>query len=312
MNYFTKDKPYNSLNEYYKTKFNKKISKIALNGNFTCPNRDGKKGIGGCSFCSILGSGDLAGDKSKPLKEQFEDIKKIMLKKWPNSFFIPYLQANSNTYSSISNLKKIYDECISLSDKIVGFDIATRADCIDLEIAKLLGEYNKKIPITVELGLQTSNEETGNLINRCMTNDEFINAVNYLRKYNIEIVVHIINGLPKETFDDMLNTIKFINKLDIQGIKFHSLLLLKNTKMYNDYLKEPFHIMSLEEYVKITSTQITYLRDDIIIHRLAADGVFSDLVEPKWTVRKMVVMNEIDKYLRKNNLYQGKNLKEPN
>ena len=312
MNYFTKAKPYNSLNEYYKHKFNAKISKIALNGNFTCPNRDGKKGFGGCTFCSSLGSGDLAGDKSKALKEQFKDISKIMLKKWPNSSFIPYLQANSNTYKDVDSLKKIYDECLTLSDKIVGLDIATRADCITEDIAKLLGEYNKKIPVTVELGLQTSNEKTGIKINRCMTNDEFIEAVNLLRNYNIEIVVHIINGLPNETLDDMLNTIDFINKLDVQGIKFHSLLILNNTKLYEEYKNEHFKILTLEEYVKITSLQIANLKDSIIIHRLAADGVLDDLIEPKWTIRKMVVMNEIDKYLRKNNMYQGMNYKGAN
>ncbi len=309
MNYFTLDKPYNSLNQYYKNKYNKKIAKISLNGNFTCPNRDGSKGIGGCTFCSNLGSGDLAGDKNKSFKEQFKDISKLMLKKWPNASFIPYLQANSNTYKDIESLKRIYDECLSISDNIVGFDIATRGDCINEEIASLLGEYNKKIPVTVELGLQTSNEETGKKINRCMTNKEFENAVTLLRKYNIEIVVHIINGLPYETEADMLKTIDYINNLDIQGIKFHSLLLLKNTKMYDEYQKNPFHILTLEEYVKITAKEITNLRDDIIIHRLAADGVVDDLVEPKWTIKKLVVMNEIDKYLRKNKLYQGMNYK---
>ena len=305
MNYFTIDKPYNSLNQYYKNKFNKKVAKIALNSNFTCPNRDGTKGVGGCIFCSNAGSGDLAGDKNKALKDQFNDISKIMLNKWPDSSFIPYLQSFSNTYKDINELKKIYDECINLSDNIVGFDIATRADCINEDIAKLLNDYNKKIPITVELGLQTSNEETAKKINRCLTNLEFENAVKILRKYNIEIVVHIINGLPGEDINDMLNTIKYINKLDIQGIKFHSLLVLKNTKLYDEYLKEKFHILSLEEYVKITSLQISYLKDDIIIHRLAADGIINDLIEPKWTIKKLVVMNEIDKYLRNNNLYQG-------
>ena len=235
-----------------------------------------------------------------------------MLKKWPNSSFIPYLQANSNTYRDVDSLKKIYDECLTLSDKIVGLDIATRADCITEDIAKLLGEYNKKIPVTVELGLQTSNEKTGIKINRCMTNDEFIEAVNLLRNYNIEIVVHIINGLPNETLDDMLNTIDFINKLDVQGIKFHSLLILNNTKLYEEYKNEHFKILTLEEYVKITSLQIANLKDSIIIHRLAADGVLDDLIEPKWTIRKMVVMNEIDKYLRKNNMYQGMNYKGAN
>ncbi len=309
MNYFTKDKPYNSLNQYYKSKFNKKIAKISLNGNFSCPNRDGKKGYGGCTFCSNLGSGDLAGDKNKSFKEQFKDISKLMTKKWPNASFIPYLQANSNTYKDIESLKKIYDECLEISDNIVGLDIATRGDCIDEDIARLLGEYNEKIPVTVELGLQTANEETGKKINRCMTNQEFEQAITLLRKYNIEIVVHIINGLPGETIDDMLKTIEYINKLDIQGIKFHSLLLLKNTKMYDEYQKEPFHILSIDEYVKIVALEITHLRDDIIIHRLAADGVIDDLIMPKWTIRKLVVMNEIDKYLRANKLYQGMNYK---
>ncbi len=309
MNYFTKDKTYNSLNQYYKSKFNKKIAKISLNGNFSCPNRDGKKGYGGCTFCSNLGSGDLAGDKNKSFKEQFKDISKLMTKKWPNASFIPYLQANSNTYKDIESLKKIYDECLEISDNIVGLDIATRGDCIDEDIARLLGEYNEKIPVTVELGLQTANEETGKKINRCMTNQEFEQAITLLRKYNIEIVVHIINGLPGETIDDMLKTIEYINKLDIQGIKFHSLLLLKNTKMYDEYQKEPFHILSIDEYVKIVALEITHLRDDIIIHRLAADGVIDDLIMPKWTIRKLVVMNEIDKYLRANKLYQGMNYK---
>ena len=305
MNFITKEKPYNTLTKYNEYKYSSKVAKIALNGNFTCPNRDGKKGFGGCTFCSNLGSGDLAGDKNKSFMEQFNDIKALMIKKWPNIKFIPYLQANSNTYAPLDKLKKIYNEVISLDKDIVGLSIATRADCIDEEIAKYLGELNKKINVEVELGLQTVNENTGLLINRCTTNEEFILAVKLLRKYNIEIVCHIINGLPYETIDDMLKTIDFINNLDIQGIKFHSLLILKNTKMYDEYKKNPFHILTLDEYVKITSLQICHLRDDIIIHRLAADGVIDDLIEPKWTIKKMVVMNEIDKYLRNNNLYQG-------
>lgn len=305
MNYFTKDKPYNTLTEYYKHKYGSKIAKISLNGNFSCPNKDGKKGIGGCIYCTPLGSGDFAGKKEDSLKDQFDKIKSIMDLKWKDTKYIVYFQANSNTYGSLDKLKSLYEEAISLNKDIVGIDIATRADCIDIDIAKYLGELNKKTDVTVELGLQSSNENTSKWINQNETNIEFINAVNLLRKYNIEVVCHIINGLPCEDTSSMLETIRFINKLDIQGIKFHSLLVLKNTRLYQEYLNNPFHILTLEEYVNITVKQICMLRSDIIIHRLAADGVVSDLFEPTWTKKKLVVMNEIDKKMRKENLYQG-------
>lgn len=310
MNYFTKDKPYNTLTEYYKQKYQAKIAKVSLNASFTCPNKDGKKGYGGCIFCSKLGSGDFAGNKDKPLKEQFIEVKEVMAKKWPNAKFIAYLQANSNTYSTVENLSKIYKEVLDIDEDIIGLDIATRADCINLEIAKMLGKLNKEKKITVELGLQSSNDETKKFINQLETNDEFIHAISLLRNENIDIVLHIINGIPNESKEDMINTIKFINTLDIQGIKFHSLLILEHTKLGKMYKENPFKVLTLEEYVDIVTTQITYLRDDIIIHRLAADGVFSDLIEPKWTIKKMVVMNEIDKKLRKEKLYQGMNYKK--
>lgn len=306
MNYFTKDKPYNSLNEYNKKVYNAKIAKIPLNGGFTCPNRDGKKGVGGCTFCSNKGSGENAGDIKKSIREQFLEIKDVMEKKWPNILYMPYFQAYSNTYGSLDDLKQKYEEAINvIKEKTIGISIATRGDCINEEIAAYLGELNKKLHVQVELGLQTSNEQTSKLINRCMTNKEFIDAVNLLRKYNIEVVVHLITGLPNETIEDNLNTIDFINKLDIQGVKFHSLLLLNNTKMYEDYKNKPFKILTKEEYVERTCLQICNLRSDIIIHRLAADAILDDLIEPKWTIKKMTVMNDIDKYLRNNNLYQG-------
>lgn len=308
MNLITNEKHYNTLSNYYKQKYNKKVLKISLNASFTCPNKDGKKGYGGCSFCSKLGSGDLAGDINLSLHDQFYQIKAIMDKKWPDSLYIPYLQANSNTYSDVKTLNKIYNEVISYEkDRTVGISIATRADCLSDDIISLLSNLNKKIPVQIELGLQTSNENTAKRINRLLTNNEVIVATKKLRKENIEVVIHIINGLPNENEIDMLNTIDFINKLDIQGIKIHSLLILKNTKLYNEYLKEPFKVLSLEEYVDITVKQIKRLRNDIIIHRLAADGVINDLYLPKWTIKKMVVMNEIDKKMRKDNSFQGDN-----
>lgn len=305
----TKNKPYNSLNEYLLNKYHKKVAKIALNGNFTCPNKDGKKGFGGCSFCSKLGSGDFAGNKNDEIEIQFKKIKAIMEKKWKDSLYIPYLQANSNTYAPLEKLKELYEKCINLDEKVVGLDIATRPDCLNDEIINYLGELNKKIDITVELGLQSANEKTGAFVNRCLTNNEFIDAVNKLKNKNINVVAHIINGLPNETAEDMLNTIVFLNKLPIDGIKLHMLLILKDTKMEKDYEIEKFHILTLEEYVDIVVKQICMLRPDIIIHRLSADGNVSDLIEPKWTIKKLVVMNEIDKKLRKNSLYQGINYK---
>lgn len=306
------NKNYNTLTEYYKNKFNKKVAKIALNANFTCPNKDGKKGFGGCTYCSKMGSGDTAGDKNLPLREQFYQIKEIMDKKWKDLLYIPYLQSNSNTYGSIEKLKSVYNEILNIKDdKIVGFAIATRPDCFSKEIYDYLEELNKQIPLSIELGLQTSNEQTAKIINRLSTNDEFIDAVNNLRKRNIEVVVHIINGLPYETEKDMLNTIDFINALDIQGIKFHSLLILNDTKIYEDYKNNPFKILTLEEYTSICVKQIARLKPSMIIHRLAADGIIDDVIMPKWPIKKLVVMNEIDKFMRKNNIYQGDDYLNP-
>lgn len=305
MNLMNSEKHYNTISAYYKNKFHKKVAKISLNADFTCPNKDGTKGYGGCSYCSKLGSGDFAGDKSLSLQAQFDQIKKIMEHKWPDILYIPYLQANSNTYAPLEKLKQIYEEVINLDPNIVMLSIATRADCISDEIVEYLSSLNKKIPIQIELGLQTIHEDTAKLINRCHSLKEFEEAVYKLRQNNIEVVVHVINGLPYETKEMMLETIHYLNKLDIQGIKIHSLLILEGTKMANDFKNKPWHILSLEEYVDIVVDQIRHLRPDIIIHRLAADGVIDDLIEPKWTIKKLVVMNEIDKKMRLLNAFQG-------
>ena len=299
-----KNKRYNSIDRYYKAKYGKKVAKISLNGNFSCPNKDGKKGYGGCIYCSESGSGDFAGDKALDILTQFDQIKTIIDKKWPDSLYMPYLQANSNTYGSVEKLKEVYEPLTTLKD-IVGISIATRADCFDEEIYAYLDDLNKRVPLQIELGLQTIHEHTAKLINRKTELKEFNDAISRLREIGIEIVVHIINGLPYENKEDMLETIKFINTLDIQGVKIHSLLVLKNTALANLYEKEKFKILSLEEYVDITVSQIELLRPDIIIHRLGADSSLEDLIEPFWTRKKLVVMNEIDKLLRKKDSYQG-------
>ena len=306
MNLIDNEKRYNTIDRYYKAKYGKKVAKISLNGNFTCPNKDGSKGYGGCTYCSLLGSGDFAGDKNHDLVTQFQEIKEIIKQKWPNSLYMPYLQANSNTYGSLEKLKNTYEPLTKLDD-IVGISIATRADCFNEEIYQYLQELNRRIPIQIELGLQTVNPVTAEMINRGHTLEEFKEAVIRLHQIGVEIVVHIINGLPEETKEDMLKTIQYLNNLPIQGVKIHSLLIIKNTKMAEQYMQKPFPLLTLAEYVDITVSQIEQLRPDIIIHRLAADSGIDDLIEPLWTRKKLVVMNEIDKTLRKKDTYQGIN-----
>lgn len=304
------EKHYNTLTEYYQKLGTQKVAKIALNANFTCPNRDGTKGTGGCTYCSKMGSGDTGGNPLHSIRQQYFEMKKMMQKKWPDAGFIPYLQSFSNTYAPLEKLKDLYEGILALDpDHILGLSIATRPDCFIEELYAYLEELNQRTRITIELGLQTSNEATAKHINRCCTNEEFIDCVQNLRKRNIPVVVHIINGLPNETKTDMLNTIDFINSLDIQGIKFHSLLLLKESHLYEEYLQKPFPILTLEDYVSIVVEQIARLKPTIIIHRLAADGIEQDIALPKWPMKKLVVMNEIDKLLRKENIYQGDKFK---
>jgi len=302
---FNKEKHYNTLSNYYKYKYGKKVIKISLNMNFTCPNKDGTKGYGGCTYCSKLGSGDFAGDRFDPIDKQFKVIKAMMSNKWPDALYIPYFQANTNTYAPLETLKPLFLEATTLDKDVVGISIATRCDCLEQDKVDFLGELNKKIPVQIELGLQTSNEKTSELINRGHTNLEFIDACKRLKEKNIEVVVHIMNGLPGETRDDMLNTIRFVNSLNIDGVKIHELCIIKDTKMAKQFEEKPWKLPSLNEYVDLVCEQIAMLNPNIIIHRLSADAKLEDLIEPKWTIKKMVVMDEIDKRMRSLNLYQG-------
>lgn len=303
------EKHYVTLNNYLKNIYNKKVFKVSLNGNFSCPNRDGKISYDGCIFCSEKGSGDFAGEKSLPIKEQFYNIVKMMEQKWNDGYYIAYFQANTNTYDTLENLKKRYNEIIKdgvlLDDKIKILSIATRPDCLDEEIVSYLASINKIIPVWVELGFQTMHHKTAILINRGYFNDTFIDAVNLLNKYNLTTIVHIINGLPGETYEDMIATAKFLNTLPIQGVKIHMLHIMKNTPLEKYYKETNFDVLSLDEYVKIVSNQLRYLNDNIVIHRVTGDSPKDLLIEPLWTLKKFVVINEIDKYMRNNNIYQG-------
>lgn len=307
--YSNTNKRYHTLDYYYKQKFHSKVFKVSLNAGFTCPNIDGTVGYGGCIYCSKTGSGEFAGNKEESLKEQFNTVKKMMLKKWPNAKYIGYFQARTNTYADIKTLKKLYETVLSF-DNVIGLNIATRPDAISEECLDYLEELNTRTYLTIELGLQTTNEKTGKLINRCHTLECFENMVKKLRARNIDVVVHIINGLPFETKEDMLNTVKYLNNLDIQGIKIHMLSILKDTPLERLYQKEHFKVLNKEEYIDIVINQLELLRPEIVIHRITGDPKLDDLIEPDWLIKKFCVLNDIDKEMVKRDSYQGKNVQK--
>ena len=299
--YSLDNKRYYTLNYYYQKKYGCKVFKVSLNAGFTCPNIDGTKGIGGCSYC-LNGSGEKV--TTDNLIDQFNNVKEGMLKKWPTSKYIGYFQANTNTYAPLSELKEKYETILKL-DGVVGLNIATRPDSITPEVYDYLEELNKRTDLVIELGLQTTNEKTAKLINRCSTLKEFENALNELNKRNINVVVHIINGLPYETKEDMINTVKYLSHKKILGIKIHMLHILKDTNMFKQYLQNPWHILTREEYVDIVCDQLEYLREDIVINRITGDPIKEELVEPEWLVKKFGVLNEIDKEMVRRDSYQG-------
>jgi len=303
--YSNSNKRYYTLDYFYKQRFNSKVFKVSLNGGFSCPNKDGTKGYGGCIYCSKLGSGDYAGKKEKSLIEQFNEVKEIMLKKWPNSKYIAYFQANTNTYAPLEELKEKYESVLYL-DGVVGLNIATRPDSITDECLDYLEELSEKTYLTIELGLQTIHDKTSKLINRGHDLKCFEEMLDKLRTKNINVVVHIINGLPYETKEMMIETAKYLSNKDIQGIKIHMLHILKNTALANLYEKEKFHVLTREEYIDIICSQLEVLREDIIINRVTGDPNPEDLIEPFWLIKKFGVLNEIDKELVKRNSYQGR------
>ena len=305
--YSDNNKRYHTLDYFYKHKFNSKVFKVSLNAGLSCPNIDGTVGKGGCIYCSNSGSGEFAGNKNDDIITQFNEIKKMMLKKWPNAKYIGYFQAHTNTYAPVETLKKLYEPILQ-QENVVGLNIATRPDAISDECLKYLEELNKKTYLTIELGLQTIHKKTTKIINRCHTLECFENMVKKLREKNINVVVHIINGLPYETKEDMIKTAKYLNTLDIQGIKIHMLSVIKNTKLEKLYQLKPFHILTEKEYIDIVINQLENLSPEIVINRITGDPKLDDLIQPTWLVKKFCVLNNIDKEMVKRNTYQGKNI----
>ncbi|HAG44434.1 MAG TPA: TIGR01212 family radical SAM protein [Clostridium sp.] len=303
-----KGKRYHNLNYFLREKFGQKVFKISLDAGFSCPNRDGTISKGGCVFCSERGSGDFAGDRCFSISKQFEDIRMMMNKKWKDGKYIAYFQAYTNTYAAIDILREKYEEAINQED-VVALAIATRPDCLSEEVLDLIEEYSNKVYTWVELGLQTSKDETARLINRGYELSVFEEGVRSLRKRNIDVVTHVIFGLPRESKIDMINTINYVAHSDIQGIKIHLLHLMKNTPLEKFYKSGDLKLMEKEEYIDLIGEAITLLPESMVIHRLTGDVPRDLLIGPMWSLKKWEVLNAIDKKLENENLYQGMNFK---
>ena len=302
--YSLDNKRYHTYNYYLKNKFHQKVAKVAFYADFTCPNRDGTKGWGGCIFCSSSGSGDYAGNINDSLESQFEKISAVMKKKWPQCAFIAYFQANTNTYGPLSKIKNMIKPFLE-NEQVKGIALATRPDCLDEETVRYLAAINHQKDIYIELGLQTIHEKTSHLINRGHSFQEFLDGLNLLRKYNLDVCVHIINGLPGETKEMMIETAKTVGQLDIQAIKIHMLYVIKNTVLEKMYDAGKFSMLSREEYIDLVVQQLRYIPEHVVIERLTGDGKVSDLIAPLWSIKKVTIINDIDKKMKADNIYQG-------
>lgn len=299
------EKHYITLNNYLRDRFGTKVFRISLNAGLSCPNRDKSPNNIGCLYCSSNLSGDFAGKKEDSFKSQFASIKRIMENKWHDGLYIAYLQAGSNTYASVDELREIYNEVINIDKKIVVLSIATRPDCINEEIVSLLTEISKKVEVWIELGFQTASDEIKDKLNIGYHNSDFEYSMRLLNDNNIPVIVHIINGLPGDSEDSMINTVKYLNQFNISGIKIHMLHVLKDTPLGDIYLNKPFKILSKDEFIDISVKQLRLLNPNIVVHRITGDPDKENLIEPTWVLKKFVVLNDIDKLMRKENYYQG-------
>lgn len=298
------DKRYYSLNYFLRKKFGEKVFKISLDGGFSCPNRDGTISTGGCIFCSERGSGDFSGDRNFSITKQFESCKEVMKAKWKKGKYIAYFQAFTNTYAAVDILREKYEEAIS-QEGVVALAIATRPDCLSADVLNLIEEYSKRLYTWVELGLQTSNDETAKLINRGYYLKTFDQAIVNLKNRNIDIVVHVIFGLPGENDSMMINTIKYVSDKGVRGIKLHLLHLMKETPLEKLYYNGQLELLTKERYVNLICKALTLLSKNVVIHRLTGDSPRDLLIGPQWSLTKWEILNEIDRKMEQENLYQG-------
>ena len=301
------EKPYHSLDYELKHRFGEKVYKLTLNGGMSCPNRDGKISFGGCIFCSEGGSGEFASAACLSIPDQIQDAKKRLAGKRPVNQYIAYFQAYTNTYGPIEHLRKIFTEAIE-DPEIVLLSIATRPDCLPKEVIDLLAELNQKKPVWVELGLQTIHEASARFIRRGYPLEVYTDAVERLSAHGIEVVTHVILGLPGETREMMLDTVKYLNTLPIQGIKLQLLHVLEGTDLRTYYKNTGFHVLEEDEYANLILECIEHLKPEITVHRITGDGPKDLLIAPLWSRKKRSVLNHIHHEMKEKNCWQGKAL----
>lgn len=297
--YTLDNKRYHTFNYFLRNKFGGKVFKIPLDNHASCPN----KLNGGCIYCKDNSKANIT-DNALSLKEQYESEAIILNKKWPNAKHIVYFQTGTNTYMPLDKFKKDVEQFLDYPN-VVGISIATRPDAISKEYYEYFEKLNKKTFLTIELGLQSSNDFTLNFINRGHNKEAFTTAVNKLKELEIFVVAHIINGLPYETKEDNINTIKYLNSLNIDAIKIHMLHILKDTSLEKIYNKKKFHILTKEEYIDIVICELEYLNEKVVIERITGDPIKEDLIESTWLIKKFVLLNDIDKEMVRRNTYQG-------
>ncbi|SJZ66718.1 hypothetical protein SAMN02745174_01240 [Cetobacterium ceti] len=294
-----------SLNDYFKENFHEKIYKVSLDGGFTCPNRDGKVARGGCLFCSESGSGDFAGNKTKPINEQIEEQLELISGKFSQGKVIAYFQNFTNTYGDVEYLRKIFYEALN-HPRVMGLAIGTRPDCLPEDVLDLLSEINEKYFLWVELGLQTIDEGVAKIINRGYKLKVYVDSALELKKRNIKVVTHLIIGLPEEGDRGTLEGAKLVNSVGSWGIKIHLLHILKNTPLAIYYKNKPFKVFEMNEYIDYVVDILEVLNPTVVIHRLTGDGKKEDLIEPLWSLNKRAVLNGIHKRLKERETYQGR------
>ncbi|MGE7603380.1 TIGR01212 family radical SAM protein [Peribacillus sp. NPDC097675] len=303
--YATDNKRYHTWNYHLRNHFGHKVFKVALDGGFDCPNRDGTVAHGGCTFCSVAGSGDFAGNRVEPLEVQFKKVSEKMHHKWKDGKYMAYFQAFTNTHAPVEELREKYENVLT-QEGVVGLSIATRPDCLPNDVVDYLAELNERTYLWVELGLQTVHDETGNLINRAHDFTCYKEGVDKLRKHGIRVCTHIINGLPKEDYGMMMETAREVAKLDVQGIKIHLLHLLKGTPMVKQYEKGMLEFLDRDDYVRLVCDQLEVIPSEMIVHRITGDGPIDLMIGPMWSVNKWDVLNAIDAELKLRNSWQGK------
>ncbi len=303
-NFFDEKKRYNSFDSFCKKKFGCKVAKITLNGGFTCPNRDGTKAFGGCIYCSESLGGEFAGNPADSIDVQFEKIKKTMASKWKNTKYMPYFQAGTNTYAPLEKIKSLYEPALQ-KEGVVAFSVATRPDCIPQDVLDYLEDVGKRVFLTVELGLQSIFDSTGETINRQTTYSEFLDCFYRLKERNIPVCVHLINGLPGEDRDMMMQSVKAVSDLKPWSIKLHMLHIIKGTVCEKMYEEGRIKTFSLDEYVNLVCDELEIIDKDVVIQRLTGDGARDALVAPLWSIKKFEVLNAVDKELERRNTFQG-------